>query len=97
MIAVERICQDIIISWDDPEVNSMLALVDHYIIELEPITCNEVNMCTFKLQARSFNLSKLEYGIKYAVSISACSCVECGPKTTYEFYSSDLLTIAGMV
>lgn len=94
-VVAERICQDVIISWTDPEINS--ELIDHYIIELEPTTCNGVNTCAHKLQAMSFNLSNVEYGTTYVVSISACSCVECGPKATHEFYSSDLLTKAGMV
>lgn len=89
MATAERVCQDIIISWNDSEISS--AHIDHYCIELER------NACIFESQAKSFNLSKLEYGISYNVSISACSCVQCGPKTTYYFDSSDLLTEAGIV
>ena len=93
-VAVEKVCQDIIISWSDPEINS--ALIDHYTVEIEPITCNRVNACIFNLQATSFNLSKLEYGINYTVSISACSCVECGPKLNLFFDSSHFITEAGI-
>lgn len=93
-VAVEKVCQDINISWSDPEINS--ALIDRYAVEIEPITCNRVNACIFDLQTTSFTLSKLEYGIKYTVSISACSCVECGPKQNIVFDSSHFLTEAGI-
>lgn len=88
---VQNTCQYTLISWNEPETTS--TIVRHYMVVVESSTiCNEINKCISP--TTNFNLTKLNYGVNYTISVSACSCDGCGTDTLYH-YTFDGLTKKG--
>ena len=65
---------DISISWDKPDTGS---LVDHYVISMEPQT-NQCGMQGCDVSTNQLQLTGLENGVNYDISVSACNCFACG-------------------
>ena len=84
--SIQNTCQYTLISWDEPETTPHIV---QYMVVLEPSTiCTETNKCI--APTTNFNLTNLNYGVSYTLSISACSCDGCGVNTLYNFVSDGL-------